>query len=146
MIIEWTQLRNLAGVVAMVDGSFDPLHDGHVAYFSEATKFGRPVLCNVTSDSWTISKHPILLPQEKRAVILDSIRYIDFVHCAKVPTRQVLAEVKPALYLKGADWLKRGGIPSEETEICHRLNIKVHYLDTVLNSSSRLIEQVRKKI
>ncbi|MFZ9804353.1 MAG: adenylyltransferase/cytidyltransferase family protein, partial [Ilumatobacteraceae bacterium] len=47
MIISTNELQNYVGRVTMVDGSFDPLHDGHIAYFSEAKKLGNPVLCNI---------------------------------------------------------------------------------------------------
>ncbi|MEY3358669.1 MAG: Cytidylyltransferase-like, partial [Actinomycetota bacterium] len=46
MIVAWNDLPNLAGKVAMVDGSFDPLHEGHIAYFSAAAELGWPLLCN----------------------------------------------------------------------------------------------------
>lgn len=144
MIVEWEHLQKLAGSVAMVDGSFDPLHDGHIAYFVKAAEFGLPILCNISSDRWTAMKHRVLLPQRVRAVVLDSIRYLDYIHCATVSTQQVLSHVKPALYLKGADWLIRGGIPTDEAEICRQLDIEVRYLDTVVNSSSRLLREFQQ--
>jgi bifunctional ADP-heptose synthase (sugar kinase/adenylyltransferase) len=145
MIVDWVRLQDFAGTVAMVDGSFDPLHDGHIAYFAKAAEFGLPILCNIASDSWTATKHPVLLPQKIRAIVVDSIRHVDFVHCATVSTQEVLARAKPAMYLKGADWLIRGGIPTEEAAICRQLDIEVRYLDTVLNSSSQLITRFHQK-
>ncbi len=127
----------------MVDGSFDPLHDGHIAYFKAASDYGLPVLCNITNDAWTLSKHPVLLPQAQRALVIDAVRYVSYVHCAFVTTREVLQQLRPVAYLKGSDWEARGGIPTEEAETCSRLQIEVKYLDTVLNSSSRLIERLR---
>ena len=34
----------------MVDGGFDPLHEGHIAYFAAAAELGVPVLCNLASE------------------------------------------------------------------------------------------------
>jgi hypothetical protein len=56
-----------------------------------------------------------------------------------------LEQLRPIAYIKGTDWLQRGGVPQDEVEVCQKLGIKIQYVDTVLNSSSKLIEQVRKK-
>ena len=143
MIVAWSELPSLAGKVAMVDGSFDPLHDGHIAYFEATASFGLPVLCNITNDEWTSQKHRILLPQPLRARVIDAIRHVSYVHCATGSTKSVLEQLRPHTYVKGADWKNRGGIPATEAEVCDRLQIRVIYVDTVLNSSSRLIEQLK---
>ena len=36
MILSFEQLVDYRGEVAMVDGAFDPLHHGHIAYFKAA--------------------------------------------------------------------------------------------------------------
>jgi cytidyltransferase-like protein len=125
----------------MVDGSFDPLHEGHVAYFKAASKLGIPVLCNIAADAWTSSKHPVLLSQSQRAEVIDAIRYIDYVHLSNSTTLNVLTLLKPKIYAKGKDWLERGGIPVAERLACEKDHIEVQYLDTVLNSSSQLLRQ-----
>ncbi|NBN96571.1 MAG: hypothetical protein EBV41_02955 [Actinobacteria bacterium] len=145
MIVSWDQLPALAGRVVMVDGSFDPLHEGHIAYFAAAREFGDSVLCNIADDSWTKRKHQLLLPQSSRAVIIDSIRTIDYVHSSNTSTYEVLQHLQPVVYVKGNDWLQRGGIPAEERSLCEDLGIRVEYVNTVLNSSSRLIEQFRSR-
>ena len=139
MILETSQLSDYVGQVAMVDGSFDPIHDGHIAYFQRAAEFGIPVLCNVASDSWTVTKHQVLLSQMQRGVVLDAIRFISFVHLSSTSTLEVLKILKPRLYIKGNDWIARGGVPKEEQDACNSLNIEVKYLDTVLNSSTQLL-------
>ena len=139
MILATDQLRDYVGKVAMVDGSFDPLHDGHIHYFREAAKFGLPILCNVASDAWTSSKHRILLNQEQRGVVLDAILYLSFVHLSAVSTLEVLELLKPKMYIKGNDWVTRGGVPAPEQELCNELSIEIKYLSTVSNSSSKLL-------
>jgi D-beta-D-heptose 7-phosphate kinase/D-beta-D-heptose 1-phosphate adenosyltransferase len=145
MIVAWSDLPQLAGKVVMVDGSFDPLHEGHIAYFDAAAQLGRPVLCNITSDERTSLKHPVLLPQESRARVIDAVRFVSYVHSARGSTRDVLEQLRPHIYVKGNDWLARGGVPSEEVEVCARLSIEVKYVDTVLNSSTWLIERMRSR-
>jgi glycerol-3-phosphate cytidylyltransferase-like family protein len=139
MILATEQLREYVGQLVMVDGSFDPIHDGHIGYFRAASQFGLPVLCNVASDSWTVSKHPVLLTQNQRGIVLDSIRYLSFVHLSQVSTRDVLRLLQPKMYVKGNDWIARGGVPTEEQQLCDELGIEVKYLETVTNSSSKLL-------
>ena len=69
MLVPTAELGAHAGRVAMVDGGFDPLHPGHVAYFREAAALGVPVLCNVSSDAYVAQKHPPFLTQEERGAI-----------------------------------------------------------------------------
>ena len=139
MILSNKDLDSFELDVVMVDGSFDPIHDGHIEYFRLASQFGFPVLCNIAPDGWTKKKHSVLLPVANRAIVLDSIRYISFVTISTVSTAQSLRNIHPKIYAKGKDWKSRGGIPQEEQEICDQLNIKVEYLDSVLNSSSQLL-------
>ena len=139
MIVDSRGLSELARKVVMVDGSFDPLHDGHIAYFAEAAALGMPVLCNIAPDSWTQSKHRILLPQAVRAVVIDAIRYVSYVHASELTTDEVLQLLKPRMYVKGNDWLARGGIPATEQSTCTANGIEVVYVDTVRNSSSRIL-------
>jgi len=135
----------MAGSVVMVDGSFDPLHDGHIAYFNAATELGFPVFCNITSDRITELKHRVLLPQQSRAIVIDAIRSVRYVYCAQQSTKDVLAQLQPVMYVKGADWLARGGVPDDEAATCARFGIGVLYLDTVVNSSTRLLEEFRRQ-
>jgi bifunctional ADP-heptose synthase (sugar kinase/adenylyltransferase) len=143
MIVEWNDLSDLAGAVVMVDGSFDPIHEGHIAYFAVAADLGWPLFCNITSDSWTARKHPVLLTQRSRAIVIDSIRHVSYVHCANLTTSQVLQKVSPVAYVKGSDWLAQGGVPKEEVDVCQRLGVEIKYVDTVLNSSTQLINKLR---
>lgn len=140
MILGTRELDTIDCKVVMVDGSFDPIHEGHVAYFRAAAELGLPVLCNIAPDSWTSTKHAILLSQHQRALVIDAIRYISYVHASELSTYEVLNLLKPSSYVKGNDWLARGGIPEKEMKVCQELGIKVVYLDTVLNSSSALLD------
>lgn len=126
----------------MVDGSFDPLHEGHIAYFKSATELGLPVLCNVAPDSWTSQKHRVLLEISRRAVVLDAIRFVSFVLVGCESTEQALRTVRPKFFIKGNDWLKQGGVPQTEADACREIGTEIMYLDTVLNSSSELIRKI----
>lgn len=140
MILLTEELGLYKNKLALVDGSFDPIHDGHIKYFHAASQLGMPVLCNVAPDSWTSSKHKVLLNQEQRGVVLDSIKYLDFVHLSSISTAEVIKLLEPRIYIKGNDWLTRGGVPEIEESLCRNLGIEILYLQTVTNSSSKLLQ------
>ena len=66
-------------------------------------------------------------------------------HVASSTTLEVLRLLRPAVYAKGADLLARGGLPADERDLCARSGIEVCYLDTVRNSSSRLLEDFARR-
>src|SRR6266508_2354024 len=80
MIVAFEDLAAYRGKVAMVDGAFDPLHAGHIAYFAEAAGLGVPVLCNVAPDKYVEGKHFPFLPQKERAGVIDALKPISYVH------------------------------------------------------------------
>jgi cytidyltransferase-like protein len=138
VILTFEDLPALAGTVAMVDGAFDPLHRGHVEYFRLASELGAPVLCNVASDRYVSTKHRPFLGEDQRAAIIDAIRYISYTYIYQVDTETVLRQLRPRYYVKGSDW--RGRLPAEQVEICREHGIEIVYLDTVLDSSSRILK------
>lgn len=134
MIIGFDALADLRGKVTMVDGGFDPLHFGHVAYFRTAKARGLPVVCNVASDAYVAAKHPVLLPQDVRCQVIDEFESIDYVHASQGTTAAALEQLRPAIYVKGDSW--NGVLPQEETAICEKYGIEIVFADTVLDSSS----------
>lgn len=138
MIVATDALGDLAGTVSMVDGGFDPIHEGHVQYFAAAAALGDPVLCNVSPDTWVAQKHQPLLSQDRRVLVIDAFRDVTFVHLSTGTTVEVLRALRPKRYVKGMDWRERG-LPAPEREACDELGIEVVYLDTVINSSSGLL-------
>jgi cytidyltransferase-like protein len=139
VIVEFDQLRAYRSQVAMVDGAFDPLHRGHIEYFRAASELGVPLLCNVASDRYVSTKHPPLLPEDHRAAVVDAIRYISYTHINRVDTETILRELRPRYYVKGKDW--DGRLPPAQVAICEEHGIGIVYLDTVIDSSSRPLQQ-----
>lgn len=138
MIVATEKLADLRGQVAMVDGGFDPLHDGHIAYFQAASELGVPVLCNISGDHYVSGKHPPLLREEQRAVIIDAIRFVDYTHISRTSTEAILEAAAPRMYVKGTDW--EGRLPQSQTELCERLGIEIVFVATMRDSSSRILE------
>jgi cytidyltransferase-like protein len=144
MILTFDMLKDFRGRVAMVDGAFDPMHRGHIEYFrAAAEQLDVPLLCNVASDRYVAGKHPPLVPEEDRAIVVDAIRYISYTHVNQFDTETILRELRPRYYVKGSDWRDR--LPPDQVTICREHGIEIVYLDTVLNSSSRLLEEFCRK-
>lgn len=143
MIVATEELAAYRGAVTMVDGGFDPLHPGHVAYFAAAAELGLPVLCNVAPDEWVARKHPPLLMQSERATLVDAIRFVDYTHVAQGATVEVLRLLAPRYYAKGDDW--QGRLPADELAACAELGTEVVYLDTVRDSSTAVLQRFRRR-
>jgi cytidyltransferase-like protein len=139
VIVPTEELSRLAGAVTLVDGGFDPIHPGHIAYLAAAAALGLPVLCNISSDDWVERKHAPLLDQDARAAVLDAIRYVDYTHVSTSTTAAVLALLRPRYYAKGADWKDR--LPAEELAACAEHGIETVFLDTMLDSSTAILRR-----
>jgi cytidyltransferase-like protein len=137
-MLTFDELKDHRGRVAMVDGAFDPLHHGHIEYFKAAHALGVPVLCNIASDRYVRTKHRPLLTETQRAAVIDAIRYVDYVHIYQIDTETILRQLRPRYYVKGSDWRERG-LPPEQDMICREHGIEIVFLDTMLDSSSRLL-------
>ncbi len=138
-IVTFSELSQLQKKVAMVDGGFDPIHHGHIAYFKAAAELGYPVLCCLASDNYVSKKHKPLLTQSSRAAVIESIRYVDYVCINETTTATLLEKLQPRFYVKGKDWENR--LPFEETSVCAKYNIEIIYLNTVLDSSSQILKK-----
>jgi len=125
--------------LALVDGSFDPLHAGHIAYLNAAHQFsGVPLLVSIASDDDIRAKgREPLLPVEQRATVLEALEHVVGVHIKDRPTEAVLEQLRPTAYIKGADW--SGRLPSEQIDVCARFGIPIHYTETPMDSSSSLL-------
>jgi cytidyltransferase-like protein len=143
VIVETAQLPSLAGQVAMVSGGFDPLHPGHIAYLRAASELGAPVLCNVSPDDWVARKHPPLLTQAERIQVIDAIRFVDYTHAEQTTTANVLRQLRPRYFVKGADWRER--LPEDERALCAEHGIELVFLDTVVDSSSDVLRRYRAR-
>src|SRR5678809_335013 len=144
MIVSFADLSEYQGLVSLVDGAFDPLHAGHIVYFQAARSLGHPLLCNIASDTYVQTKHPLLLPDWQRAFIVDALRVITYTHSSIHNTEDVLEQLRPYAYIKGKDW--EGRLPRQQVEICHDLGIRMHFVNTVIESSSRLLQSRSERL
>ena len=125
----------------MVDGAFDPLHHGHIAYFRRARSLGVPLLCNIAPDTYVAAKHPPLIEASRRAEVIDALADIAYTYVSESDTETVLRKLRPTHYIKGKDW--EGRLPAEQERICAEQGTEIVLLDTVLDSSTNLLRRYR---
>jgi cytidyltransferase-like protein len=66
--------------IVLVTGGFDPIHQGHIAYFEAAKKLGDILVVGVNSDSWlTRKKGRPFMPLLERTAVIRNLRMVDFV-------------------------------------------------------------------
>lgn len=138
MLVTFSALQWYRGAVSLVDGCFDPLHAGHVSYFQAAAALGRPLLCHVASDEYVRTKHQLLVPHQQRVTVIHALRDVAFTHVNEYDTEAVLEQLRPCFYVKGRDW--EGRLPTRQVALCNRLGIRMVFLDTVHESSTRLLQ------
>ena len=64
--------------IVLVTGGFDPLHSGHIEYFTEAKKLGDILVVGINSDEWlTRKKGRPFMPFKERLAIIDSLSMVD---------------------------------------------------------------------
>ena len=140
MIVSDDALANLAHPLTLVDGCFDPLHAGHLAYFESAKAFGYPLLCHVASNGYVQRKHTPLLPLESRAAVIDGLFVVDYTHLENsLSTLGVLRQLKPTVYVKGIDW--EGRLPLGYLTFCAKQGTEIRFTDTMLGSSTAFLQQ-----
>jgi cytidyltransferase-like protein len=140
VILSADDISAIQGKTVMVAGGFDPLHEGHVAYFQAAADLGLPVVCSVDPDDYVARKHRVLLERSRRLALIDALKPIAYVYASPGATVDALRVLKPKIFVKGSDW--RGRLPAEEVAVCEELGIEVRYVDLPLNSSTALIRNL----
>ena len=94
-------------------------------------------------DKYIETKHKIFLTQTQRSIIIDSIKYIDYVIKSNISTAHVLEKIKPKFYVKGKEWKNK--LPKEEIEICRKNKIRIIYINTKKSSSTKILSNYVSK-
>jgi cytidyltransferase-like protein len=135
VVISFDDLPRLSDC-ALVDGAFDPVHAGHVAYLLAAyAKAGRPLICTIASDDDVRAKgRPVCLPAEQRAVVAWALPQVVGVYIKDRPLSEIIEQLKPACYIKGKDW--EGKLPADQVGACARHGIPIYYVESSVTDSS----------
>ncbi len=102
------KLRSENKKVVFTNGVFDILHSGHVDYLTKSKALGDVLIVGLNSDKSVKNikgdKRPII-SQENRAIILASLKPVDFVVLFDEDTpAELIDAIIPDILVKGADW------------------------------------------
>ena len=143
-------LKNMKKKITVaVSGYFNPLHVGHLEMIEKAKKLGDRLVVIVNNDYQVKLKGSVpFLNQTDRIKIVSALKWVDKVFLSIDRDSSVcksLAKIKPDIFAQGGD-RSRGNIPSSETTVCRKLNIKrIDGLGKKIRSSSTLIAEAAKK-
>lgn len=103
------RVARLPGPVVFTNGVFDVLHRGHVTYLAQARALGGSLVVGLNSDASArrLGKGPDrpLNNAQDRALMLAALGSVDLVTWFDEDTPvQLLAELRPAVYVKGGDY------------------------------------------
>lgn len=106
--------------VVFTNGCFDLLHQGHVRYLAAARKLGDALVVGLNSDDSVRRlkgpRRPIQ-PEAARAEVLASLECVDLVVVfSEDDPGALIAELKPQVLVKGADWSKDKVVGRETVE------------------------------
>ena len=134
------RLKSEGKRVVFANGCFDILHGGHISYLKAARESGDCLIVALNSDA-SIRKikgpdRPIL-PETERLILLDAIRYVDYLILFDDPTVMGLLEaIRPHVHAKGTDYTL-DTIPERETT--RALGIEVMIAGAPKQNASREI-------
>ncbi|WP_428833168.1 PfkB family carbohydrate kinase [Micromonospora coerulea] len=118
------RVRADGGTVVATGGCFDILHAGHVATLQAARRLGDCLVVCLNSDHSVRGlkgpERPVN-PEADRARLLAALDCVDAVAVFDEPTpHQVLARLRPDVWVKGGDYAGENGPDLPETELVQR--------------------------
>lgn len=108
-----------------VSGYFNPLHTGHLRYFSEAKKLGDTLIVIVNNDMQAQLKDSIFMNEQERLEIIKSIKGVDDAILAIDTDESVsktLEMLQPDVFAKGGDTNINN---IRERKTCEKLGIQM---------------------
>ena len=133
--------------VVFTNGHFDLLHIGHLHYLQSARAQGDCLIVGLNSDDSTrMRKGPDrpIIPQEERSVLLAALRCVDAVVLFDTADcSDLVAIIRPDVYVKGADWNRPDGPRPPEAGVVTGYGGRVAYVDLVpVRSTTAIIQTI----
>ena len=139
-------LRALTGPVVFTNGVFDVLHRGHVTYLARARALGGSLVVAINTDASArrLGKGPDrpLNVQADRALVIAALESVSLVTFFDEDTPvQLLAELRPHVYVKGGDYDMRTLAETELVEGWGGRSLAIPFVDGY--STTALVRRVR---
>jgi phosphoheptose isomerase len=140
-LIAWREAqRARERTVVWTNGVFDVLHIGHLASLRGAKRFGDVLIVGVNGDaSVRASKGPSrpIYPCEERVALLAALELVDAILVFDDPTpERVLAQLRPDVHAKGADYAPPAGKPIPERAVVEAYGGRIEFIPLVPGRSS----------
>ncbi len=140
------QLRRTGGRLVVTNGCFDLLHVGHVRYLQAARALGDALAVGVNGDASVRTLKGEGRPlngEQDRAEVLAALGCVDYVAVfPEVRATDFLAQVQPAIYVKGGDY-KPETLDAEERAVLQKINAEIRIIPFEAGySTSALIERM----
>lgn len=124
--------------MVLADGTFDPLHWGHVRYLAAASGLG-DVYVRVAPDADILKKGRLLYQsREERMKTVASLRVVSGVLADDLSLAATIRELEPVYLVKGEDWRDR--LPSDVVTACKEVGTQILYLDTQEKSTTARLQ------
>lgn len=124
----------------MVNGCFDPLHVGHLYHLLAARRLGDMLIVSLTCDESVTkekgSQRPVF-NQVHRENMLRALRCVDGVMVC-TDALDALQKVKPAIFVKGSDYLRK--VDAGSRAFCAANGIEIMFTDELTFSSTKLLK------
>lgn len=138
------RIHNEGKSVVCTNGCFDILHVGHVRYLEKTKTFADYSIVLLNSDKSVRSIKGPTRPinnENDRAEVLGALRSVDYVVMFDEDSpRNLLDEIKPDVYTKGADYTMET-LP--EADIMRKNNTRVEFIEFVEGkSTTKTIEKM----
>jgi len=140
------RLGALPGPVAFTNGVFDVLHRGHVTYLAQARALGGSLVVALNTDASArrLGKGPDrpLNNELDRAIVIAALESVSLVTWFDEDTPvQLLAELKPQLYVKGGDYDMRQLAETALVESWGGRALAIPFVDGY--STTRMVERIK---
>jgi len=141
-------LRAAGRRLVVTNGCFDLLHVGHVRYLQAARSLGDDLAVGVNGDASVRALKGADRPlnrEHDRAEVLAALACVDYVAIFPEPrAARFLAQVQPAVYVKGGDYKPETLDPGERA-VLERMGAEIRIIPFERGySTSALIERMQK--
>ena len=149
-LMEWrAEMRESGRTVALTNGCFDLLHEGHRAYLEDAAQLADELVVAINSDAAVRAlKGPgrPVTDQTTRAARLGALPGVSKVHIFDNPRVAGLVEaLRPDIYVKGGDYTMET-IHRDLREVLERLHIDTRFVTHVPGvSTTRILSDMSQE-
>ena len=143
------EMRENGRKLVFTNGCFDLLHVGHVRYLDTARALGDALLVAINGDESVRALKGEGRPLNRakaRAELIAALESVDHVVIfPEVRATQLLAIVRPAIYVKGGDYTK-DSLHAEERATLEQVGAEIRILPFAAgHSTSLLLERIKQQ-